>query len=804
MMEEVLAAADGVPQPWNEVYQHPKAVARGEELRRRFATAQKFERRALDSGSVQLGGPAACGLSSAELKRYAQACGLDLDVGVGSLTLALNALPGVCTLSSCTSVHEGAHEEEALVAFTCEDASLAARIAAVASTAHFKASREDEVVREGKSNAAGRGKAAQRKRKRGQSVVARFRSYVIFSDACGADGRPDAPRRVGDLVRLAKRIFAELTEGDAESSGCPAQPAKGEAEAQLGPLHAQKTSLRAAFAAGAAKPGCAGNAMLTPAFPADWLAGVREELVANLRGLRGVETPESCALVRPLLVSGIVPASEDGDLAESLPRFAELLSLLSGSSFREALRCVAGCGPLDPRCTISIAALPQGGFWLPQRIAGDAIANGVGFTLFLVGDDWSSEDGGGFEVFGPASSSAEPAASAAPCFNRLMLFDASLYTAAPRVAAEHAPQLTIHGVFPLAASSAAAPLAAASLPTPSLAAPTSATAEASEPFGEADRAALRAAGVAARHLRPLKIEKVRKKFLEASSAKLPRFLAKRVAAALATTLADADAAGAGAAAVGGGWQSVGPACQRRFLRFAPASARAGTEAQGRKRRRLRRENAGNEEAANRCPAGEALQTLANALSANNGAFVRYLEAITGLGRRATASSTPLVPAVRRFRPGLDYARESEPTGEAVLDVILTLGRKREWQEMGAADVWVDSSRPRSSAAAGAAGAGGLLGGPEGALQQEDESPPLLRLAPVANALRVVLRDRRTAHLVEPISTYAPGSRWDLALELAVEGVPSDSEEEEGESEEVAEEEQEEDEGGDASGSEMSG
>ena len=44
-----------------------------------------------------------------------------MDACVGSLMLALNVLPGVRTLSSCNSIHEGAHEEEALVAFTAEE-----------------------------------------------------------------------------------------------------------------------------------------------------------------------------------------------------------------------------------------------------------------------------------------------------------------------------------------------------------------------------------------------------------------------------------------------------------------------------------------------------------------------------------------------------------------------------------------------------------------------------------------------------------------------------------------------------------
>lgn len=100
-LASALASADGLPQRWNEVYRHPSGLG-GD-----FGALQRLEAEALKLGR----------LPPEALQRYQELCGLELDVGVGSLVLALNGLEEVHTLSSCSSVHAGAHEEEALVAF---------------------------------------------------------------------------------------------------------------------------------------------------------------------------------------------------------------------------------------------------------------------------------------------------------------------------------------------------------------------------------------------------------------------------------------------------------------------------------------------------------------------------------------------------------------------------------------------------------------------------------------------------------------------------------------------------------------
>lgn len=145
----------------------------------------------------------------------------------------------------------------------------------------------------------------------------------------------------------------------------------------------------------------------------------------------------------------------------------------------------------------------------------------------------------------------------------------------------------------------------------------------------------------------------------------------------------------------------------------------------------------------------------------NGAFERFLEAATGVLRSGTRQPRP---EVRRFRPG-DYLRAGSRPTSMRLDVVLCLGAKRRWRRLGAADVFAEAK---------SAPAGGLLEGPEGVLPLS----PLLRAAPVANTLRVVLVDDKTEHLVEPVSAAAVASRWDVAMAFEVhhpEGACSSSE-----------------------------
>ena len=145
-LDEALALADGSSQPWNEVYQHPKACSSRPDYEKRFRLAQKIESRLvalLRSGKLSSPLPHDCGLNPGLLEKYTVACGLDVDLGVGSLILSLNELQGVTTLSSCNSIHVGAHEEEALVAFTASSASVESLRRCLGK--HFRESRDDVV-----------------------------------------------------------------------------------------------------------------------------------------------------------------------------------------------------------------------------------------------------------------------------------------------------------------------------------------------------------------------------------------------------------------------------------------------------------------------------------------------------------------------------------------------------------------------------------------------------------------------------------------------------------------------------------
>ena len=282
-------------------------------------------RRALDG--VVLGGPAECGLDKASLDAYVRACGLDIDVGVGSLSLALNRLPGVTTISSCSSVHEGAHEEEAVVAFVCQDAPVAFAIADCVGPAHFKESREDAVQLKA-------GKPRQ------------FRSYVVRSAAAGPDGRPDARKRVLDLMACAKRLSAlepaelaglaaapeEAAAAAPAAAATPAATAKRRRRqaaaaglAPCGELWPRLPAMRAAYAETAAK-----HVALAPLFEADALAAARDELVAGLKGLQPVETELICVFARPLDLAGA-----DG---AAMPRVAELVASLYSEEVRRLLQ----------------------------------------------------------------------------------------------------------------------------------------------------------------------------------------------------------------------------------------------------------------------------------------------------------------------------------------------------------------------------------------------------------------------------------------------------------------------------------
>lgn len=188
---------------------------------------------------------------------------------------------------------------------------------------------------------------------------------------------------------------------------------------------------------------------------------------------------------------------------------------------------------------------------------------------------------------------------------------------------------------------------------------------------------------------------------------------------------------------GSGWQLVGPAVECRYLRFSSGD----------------------------CEAGNALQEVASILRSVH--FLKYLQELTGL-QGCGAQEVE----VRRFLPGRDYVRR-RCSNTPRLDAILCLGcGGKAWKGLGGADGYVEEVNSSK--------AGGLLA----AVQLP---PPLVRLPPASNTLRLVLRDEETAHYIETPSDRAPGSRWDISIGLALEPFSEDEEEEEEEGEQASSE-----------------
>eukprot|EP00927_Polykrikos_kofoidii_P051843 TRINITY_DN45625_c0_g1_i1.p1 TRINITY_DN45625_c0_g1~~TRINITY_DN45625_c0_g1_i1.p1 ORF type:complete len:683 (+),score=85.45 TRINITY_DN45625_c0_g1_i1:69-2051(+) len=574
-------------------------------------------------------------------------------------------------------------------------------------------------------------------------------------------------------------------------------------------LRDQTAALRAAFADGDKQ-----HAVITEVFDAEGISAVRDELVVGLRGLRGVDTKESSALVFPVVSANAAPFRET---LHGLPRLAKLLTALESEEFHSLLKEVTGCDALDRRPSVaSVVALPRGCFWLPQSTIGSVDGDqtfdgGLSFTLFLVEDWWSSTDGGEIEVYGQRASL--PSVTVQPRLNSLLIHRAGLCTAAKRVTTERAPQLALHGMFRRRVADSCSCRTRSCVLAPSRASTEPALtssrskdgegAKSNGEFSDADRAMLRGV-VAKRHLEASQIEALQKKFAEESYVRIPRFLCSKVARSVARAARHQDqafvavsSAVSGSADTGeevcsnraidvvdgvvGGWELAGPVSERRFLRFA----------------------AQNSSSSGHCQVGKELSGLVSALS-KNGAFARYVLAVTGLERRG---STPMKAEARRFRPGIDYAhgRPGKLEGEvcagecgidsaassvnsnssiggtepsAWVDTILCMGAKKRLRGCGGADVYAEAKSSN--------GSGGLLAGPEGILPPV----PILRLSPAFNTLRVVFRDARTSHHVEPVSATSAASRWDVAFELEVE--PPDESSDEEKNEEGEEEEHEQD------------
>ena len=456
---------------------------------------------------------------------------------------------------------------------------------------------------------------------------------------------------------------------------------------------------------------------LNPFDPAE-LRSLRDELVADLRGLQPIETSHTQALVLPLdAASGASPV------------LLRLLETLRAQAFRRLVESITGLGPLTSPCC-ALVAIPPGGQVLPQCFAGEQDCGEVAFALFLTEDWWNQEDGGQFEVYGPEKGKPIRTLSPEPC---LLLYAAGAGAAITRVLTEDAPQLAVHGIL--------AGRGAEEQRDPWQDAPFRSLFE-----GRGNEQEALNTWVSERFLDMSMKGELRTQFEEASHVKLPGFLtaalAERVAAAI-------DTVGSGCK----GWQEEGPVRVQRYLALSETRTRGASS----------------------CPVGRALADVAGYMASDG--FLQYLEAITGVKRTGSASLQ-----IRRFRPGLDFQRPTSTArsqldvllGFEVASASADDGRvrrrraRKQLLAMGGADGYVEGEAHLRTAEAA-----GILAGPAGI---PAPVPVLLRLPLRNNVLRLVLRDPATSHYVEPLQVAAPTSRWEIRLTVPVEELPDSDEE----------------------------
>eukprot|EP00435_Cladocopium_sp_Y103_P038492 s1044_g10.t1 len=521
-LESALASADGSAQSWNEVYQHPKPCASLKAYKKRFRLTQKIETETLESlesrKDVLESLPHDCGLKPGKLEKYVTACGLDVDIGVGSLVLALNHLEGVTTLSSCNSFHVGAHEEEALVAFTAPK-DWAERLQRDLGD-HFRRSRED-VVQPQKL-----GMRAQR-----------FASYIVFSDARLKDGRPDALQRMRDMMMLAERVH-QLAHSPLDA-GKPLQTPP--VAATLDDCLAMKVSVGEAELNRLRQQWAQGNPLgrvsAVKAYPADELDDLRDQLVSELKGLQAIETQHTVALVLPFCeISG-----------ETISALKVLRATFEGGQWRDLVGKITGCNlRVAPNC--ALVAVPPGGHVFPQCFGGIGKV-GVGFTLFLTESWWTEGDGGILELFEDDARSTK----IVPKGGQLYIYQAAA-CGITRVVSDEAPQLAVHGIFVQADAPSWLPGGSSEL----FASCQLSTGD----FSAEDRELLEAV-IAPKYLDLGQMESLCQQFEEESQLRLPGFLRSDCLGKISAALREGDSKDD----LGNGWQLLGPVLHRRVCAF---------------------------------------------------------------------------------------------------------------------------------------------------------------------------------------------------------------------------------------------
>jgi len=560
----------------------------------------------------------------------------------------------------------------------------------------------------------------------------------------GAD--PEAPAAPSSAAPLAKRRRRCQRESvpDAEL----------EPEPLLQLLWKQVPKLRSQFAASAEAPHCF---LQAPCLEPGVLAGIRDEVVTEMKGLEPVESEEAKVLLHPLPQR--MAGSEEG---AALPRLTRLADVLQGTEFRRLLEEATGSAIVG-QPEVVVLAVPPGGYWLPQRHA----LGGLSWILFLTEDWWEASDGGALEIY--ESVSTVPSSMAAALFNSMVVMAGTTTAGLAEVVTQRGPVLALHGAYSASPSLLRMDRPLSPVPLPASVPGSAAGHAALAVFGDADRAALRGL-VRARYLRKRRMSALQDRFATKSHIVLRRFLSAKVAAKVTAECSARDEAdgvipgalldhGVGAS---GDWKLIGPACHRRHLALGSAGA--------------------NDSALGLVVAGLLGEP-----------FAQYLEALTGLTRQQGEQGEEhgsIKAEARRFRPGRDFIRRHS-TGTPRLESVLCLlgsSTAADGRNCGGALCYAEEAEEeeedspeeqakgpvgqrcsgREDAAESASGRGpsGRCLGPL-ARGADDLLPPLLRAEASGNVLHIVLRDAHTASFLEPICADAPASRWDVLSSFAV-------------------------------------
>ncbi|CAG9467369.1 unnamed protein product [Pedinophyceae sp. YPF-701] len=501
------------------------------------------------------------------------------------------------------------------------------------------------------------------------------------------------------------------------------------------------------------------------------LRQVREEIVGNLRATFK-ETD-----IYKMFQTGDLNNLDllDKDSLSQLGTLDALRKALYSPKMRRWMSELLDCGELVERTDIACNVHAQGCHLLCHD---DVIGTRrVSFILYLTDPDepWCADDGGALELYGLEDGrvgvpEVHPSHSVLPKWNHMAVFEVlpgRSFHSIGEVLTDGKPRLAIQGWFHAAEKPKGTEKATLAQLTAR-----SAT-EAAERFvarkarggvsggvssfvstlTKAERALLEEF-VNPEYLRDDVLRQTREKFEAGEdSIQLGGFLRADVADAIAAAGVEEDTAdglGNGKAApysagTARGWIATGPPHKQRFMRYDPRKAKCEGAGAGKLLDRVR----------TRLMASEAFMKL-----------VAYIARGSVVGHRGQ---------VRRFRPGCDYTiahyGQLIPEGDFVLDATLCMVEdgsdeaRYAWgsDNVGGFECYTPAEEGEDTAeAAEAYGAKKGKGGDDGS--DDEDGAALLSVSAARNSLNLVLRGGGVMRFVKFVSTAAPGSRWDVAME----------------------------------------